>query len=133
MTVRSLIRMVAGLALAIFVASIWATPGEAHEGGGTPSAQAQQASHAPAAAPGDVGAPGQVAEAASADCAGHMNQTGSAKPSCCSNTCHAVISADMTPLQAVTLEVTVLPAAPAPAAVSGPTVHIMRPPRPSAA
>ncbi|MDR4305919.1 hypothetical protein IHQ68_04665 [Chelatococcus sambhunathii] len=133
MTLRSLIRMVAGLALAVFVASIWATPGEAHEGHRAPAAQTEQAIHAPAAAPADVGAQGQVAETASADCAGHMSQSGSGKSTCCSNTCHAVISADMEPLQAVTLEVTALPAAPAPVAVSGPAVHIKRPPRPSAA
>ena len=132
MTVRSVLRIVAGLALALFVAASWATPSEAHQGHGAPAASQQ--AKAPAAT-SDVGAStsDRGMEASSADCTGHMDQSGSGQSTCCSNTCHAVISTDMEPLQAVALEVTVLPAVPAPAAISGPTVHIKRPPRPSAA
>ncbi len=133
MTVRSLLRIVAGLALAVIVAMSWATPGEAHEAHGAPAAATQQADGHAATPDVVASATDQGMDATSADCAGHMGQSGSGKSTCCSNTCHAVISTDMQPSQAVTLEVTVLPAVPAAALVSGPTVHIKRPPRPSAA
>lgn len=131
MTVRSLLRLVAGLAL--FVAASWATPSEAHEGHGAPSAAPQQAKVSAATSADFASAPDQGMEAVSVNCASYMGQFGSGKSTCCSNTCHAVISTELTSLRAVTLAVTVLPAPPAPAALSGPTVRIKRPPRPSAA
>ncbi|MFC3694613.1 hypothetical protein ACFOWB_20500 [Chenggangzhangella methanolivorans] len=132
MTNLSLLRLVVGLALALFVAASWATPSEAHAGHGAPAAAIEQA-NAPAASPDFVAStPQQGMEAVSADCTGHMGQSGTGKSTCCSNTCHAVISTEMEPLQAVTIKVTVLPVVPAKAALSGPTAHIKRPPRPSA-
>ncbi|WP_020179926.1 hypothetical protein [Methylopila sp. M107] len=133
MTVRSLLRIVAGLALVLFVAAIWTTPSQAHEAHGAPAAATQQGEVHAATAGVVASTPDQGMEATSADCTGHMGQSGSGKPTCCSNTCHAVISTEMEPLQAVTIKVTVLPVVPAKAALSGPTVHIKRPPRPSAA
>ncbi|MFC3693211.1 hypothetical protein [Chenggangzhangella methanolivorans] len=130
MTVRSLLRIAAGLALALFVAMSWATPSEAH---GAPAAATQQAEDYAATSDVVASTPDQGMEATSSDCTGHMGQSGSGKTTCCSNTCHAAISTEMEPLQAVTLKVTVLPAVPAKAALSGPTVHIKRPPRTSAA
>jgi hypothetical protein len=134
MTVRSLLRIVASLALALFVAASWATPSEAHEGHGAPPAAATgQAKASDATSDVVASTLDRGMEAASADCTGHMGQSGSGKSTCCSNTCHAVISTEMEPLRAVTVAVTALSALPAPPALSGLAVHIKRPPRPSAA
>ena len=133
MTLRPLLRLFAGLALALFVAASWATPSVAHEAHGAPATATQQGEVHAVTLEVVASTPDRGAEATSANCTGHMSQSGSGKSTCCSNTCHAVISTDMEPLRAVTLKVTVLPAVPTPAAISGPTVHIKRPPRPSAA
>jgi len=134
MTVHSFLRLLGGLALAMFMASSWATPSEAHAAHDAPPVAAQHASAVPTAK-SEIAAASteQGVQSASEDCAGHMAQPGSGKSSCCSNTCHAVISIELASLGAVTAAVTVLPTLPAPAALSGPTVHIKRPPRPSAA
>ncbi|MFC7052519.1 hypothetical protein ACFQI3_07435 [Hansschlegelia quercus] len=135
MTVHSLLRLFAGLALAMFMASSWVTPSEAHAAQDAPPVAAQQASAVPTAKSEIVVAASieQGVQSASEDCASHMAQPGSAKSSCCSNTCHAVISIEFASFGAVSAAVTVLPALPAPVALAGPTVHIKRPPRPSAA
>lgn len=137
MTVRSLLRLFAGLALALFVASSWATPSVAHTGHAAPTSTGQQTHAAPAQTSKAAGSAVKVSErgiqTASQDCTGHMGQTGSAKTSCCSNACHAVMSSDLQLLQAVTMAVAILPTLPDPPAIVGPTTHIKRPPRPSAA
>lgn len=133
MTVRLLLRLVAGLALAMFASASWATPSEAHAGHEKPAAATQQAQaeQTPTSEAMAVAA-GQVAETASMDCGGHgKNESG--KTSCCGNACHAAMSTEIATLQAVTVAVTILPTLPAPPELSGPTVHIKRPPRPSAA
>ena len=133
MTVRPLFRLVAGLALALFMTASCTTPGEAHEAHGAPAAANLQADVHAATLDVVASATDQGIEAGAAECPGHMGQPGSGKSTCCSNTCHAVISTELASLRAVTVASTVPPAISCQAALSGPTVHIKRPPRPFAA
>lgn len=139
MTLRSLLRLVAGLALALFVALSWSTPSEAHAGHDKPVVATQKAHAELPAAPTAVTptalavAADPVAEAGPADCDGHMNRNGADNASCCSSTCHAAMSTDMAMFQTVTVAAAILPTLAAPAELSGPTMHLKRPPRPSAA
>jgi hypothetical protein len=132
MTVRAALRLVIGLALALFLAASWSTPSEAHGGHREPAAATQPAEDAAASDTG-AAAPEPVVQSESGDCAGHVAQPGSGPSSCCGAACHAVISADLASLQTVTVAVAVLPGRPAPPPLAGPTTHIKRPPRPSAA
>lgn len=130
MTLGSLLRLVAGLALALFVAASWATPSKAHSGHGEPAAATQQAHGEQTTTSVTVAeAAEQVAEAASADCGGH-GKNDSGKTSCCGNACHAAMSTEMAALKAASVAVTILPTLPAPLELSGPTIRIKRPPRP---
>ncbi|GLK76490.1 hypothetical protein GCM10008171_17440 [Methylopila jiangsuensis] len=131
MTLRGLLRLVAGFALALFVVASWSTPSEAHAGHGTPVPQAASVPAAMAVAVAPVVE--QAVSTATQDCGGHMGKSGSGQSTCCSNTCHAVMSSGLMELRAVEVSLTVLPEPPSPAEVTGPMTHIKRPPRLSAA
>lgn len=135
MTLRGLLRIVAGFALALFVVASWSSPSEAHAGHGAPVPQTQHVVSVPAAKEAVVVAPvvERAVSTATQDCGGHMGKSGSGQSTCCSNTCHAVMSSDLMELRAVEVSPTVLPEPPSPAEVTGPMTHIKRPPRPSAA
>lgn len=134
MTLRALLRLAVGFALALFVVASWSTPSEAHAGHGAPAPQTHQAESVPTSAAVAVAAVvEQAVNSATQDCGGHMGQPGSGQSTCCSNACHAVMSVDLMELRAVEVSFTVLPEPPSPATVAGPTTHIKRPPRPSAA
>ena len=134
MKLRSLLRLAAGLALALFVAVSWATPSEAHAGHGEPAVATEQANVGPTAtSKGMQNEAERVADAGPADCGGHMSQPNADGDTCCSSTCHAAMSTDMATLQAVAVAATILPTLAAPPELSGPTMHLKRPPRPSAA
>ncbi|GLK81787.1 hypothetical protein [Methylopila turkensis] len=134
MTLRALLRMAAGVALALFVVANWSTPSEAHTGHGAPGQRTHQAVSVPAAkAVAVVPVVERAISTATQDCGGHMGKSGSGQSICCSNTCHAVMSSDLMELRAVEVSLTVLPEPPSPAEVTGPMTHVKRPPRPSAA
>lgn len=140
MTLRALLRLAAGFALALFVVASWPTPSEAHAGHGAPAKQAQQAESIDASKADAVNGAvvEQSTEAASEDCGGHMGKSrsgksGTGQSTCCSNTCHAVMPADLIELRAVEVSLTVVPEPPSPAEVAGLMTHVKRPPRPSAA
>ena len=134
MTLRGLLRLVAGFALALFVVVSWSSPSQAHAGHGAPAPQTQHVVSVPAAKAVAV-APvvERAVSTATQNCGGHMGKSGSGQSTCCSNTCHAVMSQGLVELRAVEVSLTVLPEPPSPAEVTGPMTHIKRPPRPSAA
>ena len=131
----AILRMLAALVFAVFVASAWATPSEAHAGHGAPSAAAQtpQLSSVEDMSDG-ASAEGRAADvavsAADADCRGHGQ---SVDTRCCSSVCHAALSEELGVLTPLPIEASAAPSLPEPSAHSGPTINVKRPPRSLAA
>ena len=140
MSLRSLLRLLAGLTVAMTLFVGWTSPGEAHGAhdasavsqtyedvvGAAPASTQQQAVDA-----GDKSRPS--ADASEPDCAGHGSSPGNDSKTCCSNTCHAVMSTELGLPLALSMARTASPRATEPSALQGPTIHIKRPPRPLAA
>lgn len=131
----AILRMLAAVVFAAFVAAVWATPSEAHAGHDAPPAaeQSRQASSVEAMSDGaasDDRAADVAASAADADCWGH-GESGDTR--CCSSVCHAAMSEELGVLTPMSIEATAGPSLPEPTAHSGPTIHVKRPPRPLAA
>ncbi|RXF73177.1 hypothetical protein [Hansschlegelia zhihuaiae] len=139
MTVARLIRLVAAMAFAVFVAAAWSTPSAAHAGHETPQAGAQsqeptsigsiatdsRIEHAKAS-PGDA-----ATSAASGDCSDDGCPNGTT--ACCGHACHAAMAHDLAMLGSRPVGATAAPSLSEPATLAGPTVHIKHPPRPLAA
>ncbi|GBD49721.1 hypothetical protein [Methylopila sp. Yamaguchi] len=131
----AILRLLAAVVFAVFVASAWATPSEAHAGHGAPPAAEQSR---PPSSVGDVssGAAAEdraadvAASGANADCGGHGPAD---KTRCCSSVCHAVLSEELGVLTPLPIEATSGPSLPEPTAHSGPAINVKRPPRPLAA
>ncbi|MFD1331874.1 hypothetical protein ACFQ4O_07655 [Methylopila musalis] len=145
MTPLRLLHLFAALVVAVFVVGLWSTPGEAHGAhGAAPSrteapaaASAQGATnpslsdvHASTHAHASPAASDGVTATASGDCGGHG---GPGMASCCSTACHAVMAQEPPRLTVLSSAAVSTPAQVGPAAHDGPSTHIKRPPRMSAA
>jgi len=131
----AILRTIAAVVFAVFVAAAWATPSEAHAGhGGPPAAeQSPQPSSVEVMSDGAAAedrAADVAASAADADCRGHGEP---GKTRCCSNVCHAAMSEELGVLTPLPIEATAGPSLPEPTAHSGPAINVKRPPRPLAA
>lgn len=131
----AILRMLAALVFAVFVAAAWATPSEAHAGHDAPPAaeQSRQPSSVEDMSDGasaEDRAADVAVSASDADCRGHGQ---SDKTRCCSSVCHAAMSEELGVLTPLPIEATAGPSLPEPTAHSGPTTHVKRPPRPLAA
>jgi hypothetical protein len=130
----AILRTIAAVVFAVFVAAAWATPSEAHAGHDAPAA-AEQSRQPFSVEDVSEGASAEdratdLAVSAAADCRGHGEP---GKTRCCSSVCHAAMSEELGVLMPLPIEATAAPSLPEPTAHSGPTTHVKRPPRPLAA
>ena len=128
MSPRSLLRLLIGIALAILVGSAWTTSSEAHEAHRGP-ATTMSASYVQ---PNSID---RVLEQGGAifSVLWHAQEEESSDSSCCGQACHAAMSSNLQFVQLASLALMVMPKHPDPRALSGPTIHIKRPPRSPAA
>ncbi|MGA0534256.1 MULTISPECIES: hypothetical protein [Hansschlegelia] len=135
MSPQTLLRLLAGLVLAMTLFVGWTTPSQAH--GGHDAAMASQPHQEPVkaasfaaqdVAQGDHQAPPTVS-AAEPDCAGHASAPDGSSKTCCSNTCHAVLASDLALPAALSVVLAVVSSATEPSELQGPTIFIKRPPR----
>jgi len=137
MTVRSFLQLLAGLVLVLFLGLSWTTPSHAHAGHAEQTTGTQQTDQIQTATARAMvlaaDAAGPAGDTDAVYCVGGTDQSGSGETSCCSNACHAVMLSDWASVLALSVAATLLPTLPDPPALSGPTIHIKRPPRPSAA
>jgi len=129
----AILRMLAAVVFAVFVAAVWVTPSEAHVGHDAPPAVERSVPPSSVADMSDEAVPENrstdLAVSAAADCRGHGEP---GKTRCCTNICHAAMSDELEVLTPLPIEATAGPSLPEPTAHSGPMTHIKRPPRPLA-
>ncbi|MFC3694157.1 hypothetical protein [Chenggangzhangella methanolivorans] len=135
MSLKAFSRVLAGFALALTFFIAWTAPSQAH--GGHDAAMTSQSHQASAEAASttthDLAEVGDrattSASASEPDCAGHVSAPDGSTKTCCSNTCHAVMSTELGLPVALSMAVAVLTSGTEPSALQGPSIFIKRPPR----